>query len=299
MPATNYYPQVKLNPGEVKFHSIVHGRPGDIPPGKIITSLGKQIANFRPQDYLLIEGSPYEFFTGDTPEGPGDPMIQFLLHVPEINGNKGHWDRRTEKPEFYLDTILRNPVDKIISPFYLGTGDDSSEPSRIYEHGAYLEVKEAEAHKQAMIDALDGKIEGVSREEIALFAEKFQTLRSLLLARTAHYRATALGGYPDGGKVKLFEGWGHTGESLRFLRSYRAVESYLAGAHEEIRDIYNRNEEVQQQITEAFHLEVRRKGITPEEFTEERTLTLKSIVDTAFERIMRQITPDHIPVVRI
>jgi len=295
MTQTNYYPQVKLNPGEVNLHSIVHGRPGFTPPDSIITSLGKRIETFRPQDYLLIEGSPYEFFIGDTREGPGDPMIQFLLHVPQINGNMEHWDKRTERPEFYLDTILRNPVDQIISPFYLGAGEDPSEPSTIYEHGAYLEANEAEAYKKARIDALVGKIEGVSREEIALFAEKVQTLRSILLARTASYRATALGSYPDGGKVKLFEGWGHTGESLKYMRSPRAVESYLAGAHEDLRDIYERNEEVQKEITETFHQRVRGRNITPED----RTLALIDIVYAEFEGIMRKITPDHIPVVHI
>lgn len=299
MPQTNYFPdpiKTKENGvnGTVNINGVTHGYSGHIPPRNVMRVYDSPIRKIRPQDYLLLEGSPFQL-ADDKDSYQRIPIWGFLLHLPEIRSKVNDWSKRTEVAEFYFDTILWNPVDMLIVPKYFNPDLNPTEELRIYGNVTFFSREEIESIKQNSIDALVEGLDGVSREEVALFIEKFHTLRSLLLARTSAYRAVALGTYTLGGTVHLFEGAGHTGETLRFLKRPETVQPYLSRSHEEIRHIYERNEEFQQEVTEAFHNAVGRQKLRPKD----RTLVLKQIVDLAMEEYKRQKIPEGTRLARL
>lgn len=320
MPRTNFFPEVRLKPGTLQILGFTHE---EKPASGIKAALGAQVANFRPEAYLLVEGTAYKLgeeyaihrgqlnpvstegnttvYQGTLPRvgteyrflDEADPVRRFLLQIPRIASMKDDFDKRTERPEFYFTNSLWDGIDwKIMSVLEAETGKEAI-PG--LADATFVTPEEAAELKQARIAALDGKIDGVSREELGLFFEKHQIVRSLLMARTAEYRARALGSYPLGGDVKLFLGCGHAGEALRFLKNPDVVKKYLSGAHETIRDVYEQNEGMQQEITAAFHASVRGQRIR----SEERTYAMKQVVDNAMERYMQLAAKEGTKVIRI
>lgn len=319
MARINFFPEVGLKSGSVRILGFWHGYAGDNLPTDVRKSLGTQVANFRPQDYLMIEGSPFAYgeedgiYSGElqpttTEEGvvyqgtlhrdhteyrfPVEPnrLMQALLQVPDVGKRKNDFDLRTEWPEFYFSTILWNGGDQQIA-----SADQGSLEDKRWLEVTFATPEETEALKQARIAFLDGKIDGITREQLKLYFEKEFTGRSLLLARIAAYRAQALGSYPLGGEVELFLGCMHSGEALRFLKHPEAAERYLSRTHPEIRDVYEQNESMQQEITEAFHASVGRQRLRPQE----RTLVMKGVVDNAMERYMQLAAKEGTKVIRV
>lgn len=326
MVRVNYFPTANLKPGTVNIHGFWHGFPGYNPPKDIARIMTAYINSLKPQDYLLIEGPPYEFgksriiYEGrlhpvttqegvevrqgtlhnvgieDTFGGQPNLLISFLLQVLKSEDKGSELDLRTELAEFYFNTILFNEVDKKIRSAQLDpAGYNATELVKKWSNITFVAPEEVEALKQAQINSLEGKVNNVSLEEIALFVEKLQTGRSLLLARTGDYRARALGSYPMGGKVEQFIGCMHAGEVLRFLKNPEAIKRYLSRTHDDIREVYERNEEMQEQITGAFHSSVGRQKLNPRD----RTLMLKQIVDNAMVEYMRQNAPEGTRLVRL
>lgn len=322
MPRTNFFPEVRLKPGTIQVLGFIHEFFGYKHAPGIKQALGAQVASFRPEDYLLIEGTAYRLLkefalyrgplqvstVGDTTVYHGtlprvdtiyqvldklDPIIGFLFQIPQVAKMKDDFDKRTERQEFYFTKSLWDSVDwKIMAALENVTKEENVTGSA---DTTFITPEEAEEIKQSRIAALDGKIDGVSREELDLFFEKHQIVRSLLMARTSDYRARALGSYPLGGDAKLLLGCGHAGEVVRFLKNPEAVNKYLSSAHEGIRDVYEQNEGVQQEITEAFHASVGRHRLRPRE----RTEIMKQVVDNAMERYMQLAAKEGTKVVRI
>lgn len=317
MAQTNYFPVAQLDTAIVNFLGFWHGFPGYEPTNQVKRTIGRQVASFNDHGLWVVEGSPYQFgktdiiYQGelqqiptendvdfykadfhqvraeDNFEGEQDLVIQFLLKIPAVQRRMEDLDLRTDRPEFYVDSILWNPEDKQIRSTQVGSLDyDKDALVEQWAHVTYVTPEEIKALKQAEIDALDGKVEDVTRDQIALYVEKKQTLRSLLLARTSSYRAEALGRYGPA-EVELGLGCMHAGEAYQFLTDPETVGRYLLTAPEEILDIYKRNEEIQKEITEVFHATVGGQGLNPKE----RAQKLKEIVDIEMRGIMEKIAP--------
>src|SRR3989338_8876409 len=77
---TNYFPDIKTKPGNIGVTAFWHCFPGYKPPHHIAKTIGGRVARLRPQDYLLVEGSQFEF-------GKTYPVFQGqVTHLEDVDG---------------------------------------------------------------------------------------------------------------------------------------------------------------------------------------------------------------------
>ena len=278
-----HFPEVKLPKGSITIYGLWHGLREPRPTREMTERLGRAVNRFGPNDYFVVEGAPYDYFLdGVLVSGP-NLIIQYLLDVPQIKRKITFLDNRAEKTEFYHHGILWDKTDLKIGEWLETQKEQLEEPDQSEYENILFTPEYIGIIKQAYTGMIKEGVDGVTDDEVVGYVEKRFTLRSLLMGRNSFHRAQALGSYPLHGTVHFFLGNLHGGESRRFLKNPRAVQTYLGKIPPELRDIYDQNEDIQNEITEAFHRLALQLSPT------ERPLFLRSIVDFAHRRYVESL----------
>lgn len=232
MPRANYFPRIELpnGRGRIDIFGIWHTTQ--------VTSVPTGLPA-KDMDYFVTDDTPFR----DAESSQPDYIAAFLRSLPHSGMDLGE---RTEKAEFYLDELF-GPVDYLIRESNALSIVVPEEQRDI----TFFEPEEVESFKRSKIDALDGRIRGVSREEIEAYMRKLVDARALLLANIISHRAEALGQY--GGNVKVIVTPSFPGYLERFLEDPEETKRRLADCPEAARYLYAINEAMQQRVDAAFH----------------------------------------------
>lgn len=255
------FPTVELENGSVTIYGIRHRFDNYKPPRQLRRILGRAIGRIDPNDYLLVEGSPYVSINPPKLRAP-NMVIRFLSDVPQIYDSPNLEDR-TETPEWYLEPMF-NDMDRQVDMILVGRarkGTVKLDDSDAFKPQQPDDVKRFKAEFVREI----GKTTDIPAEVLRMHIEKRYTFRSALMSRIAFYRATALNGH-----VRNFMGRDHAGEIRTFLENPAYLIEYATSLPDELRQLYEQNEVLQRKITNLFR--------NLRDISEHRAVVLRQIV---------------------